>query len=108
MASCPTTPGHRCLECAPPTRGRPVSREGLHPGNPLTPRDPSPVTQDTAAFDAHWAGVTVTRSNPTFDGATPNHDHWVVIPEPAKKAKAAARTTKPKTPKLAIPVTYNF
>jgi len=113
MASCPTTPGHCCLECAPPTRGRPFSRDGLHPGNPLNPRDPSPATQDPAAFDAHWAGVTVTRSSQTFDGVPPNHDHFVVIPDPAKRqAKPAAQRKGPsasaarKALRASIPVTF--
>src|SRR6476646_99519 len=94
MASCPTTPEHRCLDCAPPTRGRPCSRDGLHPGNPLTPRDPNPATQDPAAFHAHWAGVTTTRANPTFDGVQPNHDPFVVIPEPGKETGGARKPSR--------------
>lgn len=110
---CPSpTTGHRCLDCAPPARGRPFIADGLHPGNPLTPIEPGPAAQDPAAFDAHWAGVTTTRSSLTFDGAPPNHDHFVVIPDPAKPAarKApSARTSKSAARKALlaqIPVTF--
>jgi hypothetical protein len=89
MASCPTIPDHRCLDCSPPTRGRPFSSDGLHTGNPLTPLGPNPATQDPAAFDSHWAGVTTTRSSLTFDGVAPNHDHFIVIPSASRKATKA-------------------
>jgi hypothetical protein len=93
MASCPTHPDHRCLDCAPPTRGRPFSVSELHTGNPL---DPPPPATPAAPFLAHWQGITVTRSNLTFDGVAPNHDHFVVIPTPTQTAQRQAKATSSK------------
>jgi hypothetical protein len=65
------------------------------------------------AFSAHWAGVTTTRSSPTFDGVPPNHDHFVVIPDPSKRQAKPASTRKGpsasaarKALRASIPVTY--
>jgi hypothetical protein len=69
-----------------------------------------PNFEAKAAFAAHWAGVTVTRSNPTFDGVPPNHDHMIVIANPSKPApaKRGPSTSKPKRSALAgrIPVVF--
>lgn len=112
MASCPTTPDHRCWDCAPTRRGRPFNTDGLHPGNPLEPRDPGPAVNDPTAFAAHWEGVTVTRSSPTFDGVQPNHDHFIVIPDAKRQAKASTSKKGPsasaarKALRASIPVTF--
>src|ERR1700691_3857958 len=93
MTSCPTHPDHRCLDCAPPARGRPFTVAELHTGNPL---EPAPPSDAQAPFLAHWQGITVTRSNLTFDGVAPNHDHFIVIPTPAQTASRQAKATSSK------------
>jgi hypothetical protein len=66
-----------------------------------------PNFEAKAAFAAHWAGVTVTRSNPTFDGVPPNHDHLVVIPDPSKKTRSrTAAAVKAPSVVSRIPVVF--
>lgn len=65
-----------------------------------------PHQEAKATFWAHWEAVTVTRSNQTFAGADPNHDHVVRIrqPEKAGAKRTAKKPAKPKTPRVVVPV----
>jgi hypothetical protein len=131
MASCPTTPGHRCWDCAPTRRGRPFSADGLSTGSPFTtlPRDtPADPADRKREFERMFARETVTVTSKTFGGrddpihngdpiAAPNHNGVIVTvnpystPKPAKtstrKAPSAAAARKALVARIPVTITTN-
>ena len=101
MTPCPTTPGHRCLHCAPPVKGRPFITDGLHNGNPFDVVVPLTPPAAAKPMADHFERVEVAREA--------NHDGVVRIRQPQKKT-SKTRSRKPSHSAIRdlIPVTFSF